>query len=195
MKTYLTPNDVAERLRVSPITVRQWAQKGMLRAELTPGGHRRFRCDDVLRFASTRGVQLAEPAAAVTPRRRVLIVDDDHQLARLVQELLCELPETAIELAHDGYEAGFKMLRFVPSIVVMDLTMQGLDGFAVCRRIKAEALTRHVRIIATAGYWSSRNVGLAREAGAEECLAKPLDLPQLLALVAGPAGTAGARRP
>ena len=39
---YLTPNEVASLLLVSPITVRQWAQKGLLEAQTTAGGHRRF---------------------------------------------------------------------------------------------------------------------------------------------------------
>ncbi|HED18958.1 MAG TPA: helix-turn-helix domain-containing protein, partial [Gammaproteobacteria bacterium] len=46
-KSYLTPNDVATLLMVSPVTVRQWAQKGGLSALTTPGGHRRFLRHDV----------------------------------------------------------------------------------------------------------------------------------------------------
>src|SRR5690606_31688390 len=41
-KGFLTPNEVASLLMVSPITVRQWAQKGLLEAQTTAGGHRRF---------------------------------------------------------------------------------------------------------------------------------------------------------
>ncbi|MDH5649062.1 MAG: helix-turn-helix domain-containing protein, partial [Gammaproteobacteria bacterium] len=41
-KDYLTPSDVAKLLMVSPVTVRQWAQKGALKSKATLGGHRRF---------------------------------------------------------------------------------------------------------------------------------------------------------
>ena len=50
-KPYLTPTEVAQWMMVSPITVRGWAQKGLLKAEVTPGGHRRFRLEEVARFA------------------------------------------------------------------------------------------------------------------------------------------------
>lgn len=53
-KRYLTPNEVAEMLLVSPITVRQWAQRGLIRATTTPGGHRRFLKRDVESFARDR---------------------------------------------------------------------------------------------------------------------------------------------
>ena len=41
-KTHLTPNEVARLLMVNPVTVRQWASRGLLRSMATPGGHRRF---------------------------------------------------------------------------------------------------------------------------------------------------------
>jgi excisionase family DNA binding protein len=49
-KAYLTPNEVAELLMVAPVTVRSWAQKGLLVAKVTPGGHRRFLKSDVERY-------------------------------------------------------------------------------------------------------------------------------------------------
>ena len=54
-KTHLTPNEVAELLMVNPVTVRQWAARGLLRSQTTPGGHRRFLLSDVEEFARSRG--------------------------------------------------------------------------------------------------------------------------------------------
>ena len=50
-KNYYTPNEVAQLFMVSPVTVRQWAQKGLLHAALTAGGHRRFLHQELIRFA------------------------------------------------------------------------------------------------------------------------------------------------
>ena len=50
-RPYLTPTEVANWMMVSPITVRGWAQRNLLQAEVTPGGHRRFRREEVERFA------------------------------------------------------------------------------------------------------------------------------------------------
>lgn len=53
--THLTPQDVALRFHVTPVTVRSWAAKGILKSISTPGGHRRFPVDVVERLASKRG--------------------------------------------------------------------------------------------------------------------------------------------
>ena len=66
-KPYLTPNEVASLFMVSPITVRQWAQKGLLKAEVTVGGHRRFLRGEVERFA--REHRLAGTRADSEPGR------------------------------------------------------------------------------------------------------------------------------
>src|SRR2546421_11505174 len=79
-KTHLTPTEVAELLMVNPVTVRQWAARGLLRSLTTPGGHRRFLMSDVEEFARSRG---ATPGGSGGPSR-VLIVDDDPQVARFI---------------------------------------------------------------------------------------------------------------
>src|SRR5262249_61004818 len=85
-KTHLTPNEVAELLMVNPVTVRQWAARGLLRSLTTPGGHRRFLLSDVEEFARSRG---STPVARTSGRPdRILIVDDDNQVARFIADLV-----------------------------------------------------------------------------------------------------------
>src|SRR2546421_3015761 len=85
-KTHLTPNEVAEMLMVNPVTVRQWAARGLLRSLTTPGGHRRFLLSDVEEFARSRG---ATPVARHSGRPdRILVVDDDPNGCRLIAELI-----------------------------------------------------------------------------------------------------------
>ena len=74
----LTPTEVAELLAVSPVTVRQWAQKGLIEARTTPGGHRRFTREAVIDFARRMAMTLPESFAPPSGTR-VLIVDDDRQ--------------------------------------------------------------------------------------------------------------------
>ena len=177
-KTYLTPNDVAELLMVSPVTVRQWAQKGGLNALTTPGGHRRFLRHDVERFAREHGIALQPPDAQ---ELRILIVDDDEQLAGYLVELLRDQSETIVtQTAYDGFDAGVKLQTFQPHIMLLDLMMPGLDGFAVCRRMQEDPATKAVRIIAMTGFYSPENVERILNAGAEVCLPKPLPKDALL---------------
>lgn len=173
----LTPQQVAKLLMVSPVTVRQWAQKGELKALITPGGHRRFTLHDVERFGRQRGISLRSHDQV----RRVLVVDDDQQLSGYLVELLGSLSEPIeAEVAKDGFDAGQKVLTFCPDIVLLDLMMPGLDGFEVCRRLKQDRATSGVRIIALTGYPSPGNIERIRAAGAEACLAKPISIQALL---------------
>lgn len=178
-RSYLTPQEVAALLMVSPVTVRQWAQRGLLRAELTPGGHRRFLLDEVERFAGERGLSLHWPGAE---SRRILVVDDDHQLAAYLSALL-EAGGGAVEVeaAHDGFEAGRKVDSFRPDVLLLDLMMPGLDGFAVCRRLKGDPGTRAIRVLAMTGYHTPENAQRILAEGAEACLAKPFTAEELFA--------------
>ena len=179
-KTHLTPNEVAELLMVNPVTVRQWAARGLLRSLTTPGGHRRFLLSDVEEFARSRG---ATPVARHSGRPdRILIVDDDLNLSRLIQGLIQERDaHVETEIAHDGFEAGVKVEAFRPHALVLDLMMPGMDGFEVCRRLRARPTLNHIRIVAVTGFASPENVDRILAAGADACLEKPIDSERLLA--------------
>jgi len=180
-KQFLTPTEVAKLLLVSPITVRQWAQKGMLQAQMTPGGHRRFELDVVKQFAKQKGLQATFPA---TDKPRFLIVDDDKQVNSFLVELLKTKDENLeIETAFDGFEAGMKIQKIKPDIILMDLMMPGMDGFEVCRMIKNNPDTAHIRLIAMTGYHSADNIQKIMATGAEKCIAKPIDVIQLFSVI------------
>lgn len=178
-KTHLTPNEVAELLMVNPVTVRQWAARGLLRSLTTPGGHRRFLLSDVEEFARSRG---ATPVARHSGRPdRVLIVDDDPNLGRLIAEVIQGRDDNVeTEIAHDGFEAGAMVESFRPHALVLDLMMPGMDGFEVCRRLRARPTLNHIRIVAVTGFPSTENVDRILAAGADACLSKPLDTEKLL---------------
>nr|WP_319563907.1 response regulator [uncultured Rhodoferax sp.] len=177
-KAFLTPTEVAQWMMVSPVTVRGWAQKGLLQAEVTPGGHRRFRSEEVERFA-----RQWNPAGNKGPLR-VLIVDDDRAVVGFLKELLDDgVHQTVVESAADGFEAGRKVHAFSPDIVLLDLMMPGINGVEVCRQIKQIPGLADVRVIAMSGYLNPENEAALLAAGAECCLAKPLDTSRLLQLM------------
>jgi len=172
-RVYLTPVEAAEVLMVSTASVRLWATKGVLPAQTTVGGHRRFLMRDIEAFAKARGI-------AVDPRGsgdlKVLIVDDDAQLARYLSELLeGMLGIEALEVAVDGFDAGQKVQMFQPDVLLLDLMMPGMNGFEVCARLKDDESTQDIRVITMTGYGSQENIDRILTAGAEVCLNKPLD--------------------
>jgi excisionase family DNA binding protein len=176
-KLYLSPGETAKILSVTPATLRGWTNSGKLRAETTEGGHRRYPVSEVLRLAKKNGVELQLPEDLSL---RVLVVDDDQQFSQFITELLEGLPEvSSVALAQSGYVAGTMIPRFKPDVVLLDLKMPGLDGFEVCRLIKADIQTRFIRVIAMSGYCSEENRRQIIDAGAEDCLAKPFAVDSL----------------
>lgn len=173
LPSFLTPAEVARQLLVAPVTVRQWAQKGWLKAELTGGGHRRFLLHEVERFARERGLTLHNNPGG---KLRILIVDDNQQFVNYLVELLQQQGGVeAVESAHDGFEAGLKVPNFKPDVILLDLMMQGMDGFTVCRLIKQQPATRAIRIVAMSGYFTDEKRHQILHDGAESCLTKPFE--------------------
>jgi excisionase family DNA binding protein len=177
---YLSPAEAARLLLVSPVTLRTWAQKGLLPSETTPGGHRRFLRRDVEQFLRDRKVQrLNSPP-------RVLVVEDDVQMMDYLLELLPEMSHPlVVETAHDGFEAGSKLLSFAPDVMLLDLMMPGMNGFDVCHRVKSDPATAAIRVIAMTGYPTEENIRKILAAGAEHCLSKPVDVGQLAQILFG----------
>ncbi len=175
-KAYFTPGEVAQILRVSPITVRGWASKGLLQAETTPGGHRRFLREDLERFASQWNPFSHRGAL------RVLIVDDDMSVVGFLRELLeGGVSPVDVEIALDGFEAGQKVQAFLPDVVLLDIMMPGIKGPEVCKRIKALPDLAQTRVIGMSGYLTPDAEHAMAAAGAERCLSKPLDHEALFA--------------
>lgn len=164
---------------VTPVTVRQWVQKGSLKGMNTAGGHLRFTMQQIELFARKRGLTMLPPENDAT--LRVLIVDDDADHCQVIKNLLTDVAtDIEIETAHDGFEAGWKAQVFKPRVILLDLMMPGLDGYEVCRWLKSSPVTNHIRIIAMTGFKSKKNVERIIAAGAEECLSKPIDIATLV---------------
>lgn len=179
--SFLTPAEVARQLLVSPVTVRQWAQKGWLKAEITGGGHRRFMRHEVERFARERGLTLHNRRSMGL---RILVVDDDRQFSKYLVELLqVEDGVEAVESAQDGFEAGLKVPNFNPDFILLDLMMKGMDGFEVCNMLKQLPSTRAIRIIAISGFLTEETRQRILDAGAESCLSKPFERSKLFQLL------------
>ncbi len=149
-----------------------WIKSGKLRPALTTaGGHYRIAEPDLARFLAERhGPE--EPGAS----KVILIVDDEPAIVEVVLRVLePAFPGWRIETASDGVEAGMKLLRFTPALLVLDLMLPGIDGFEVCRLVRSDPQLRNTAILCITGYRHPGVYDQAIEAGADECLFKPLD--------------------
>ena len=193
MKDLLTPRELAELCGVSPDTVRSWCFRKQINFATTPGGHKRFRRQDVLEFLKARGFPL--PQTGKLSPIRVLVVDDDDAFRNsLVSALQKEIAFNVKEAA-DGYEAGRLIGEFEPDVMILDLVMPGIDGFKVCRDIRSGEKADQIKIIVVTGFPDEDMFQGAREAGADECLAKPVQVEKLIELIRGEyRGASGRKR-
>jgi len=110
---------------------------------------------------------------------RVLVVDDDPTVADVVVRYL-ERDGFAVEAVGDGAIALERALAEVPALVVLDLMLPGLDGFEVCRRLRAVA---PVPVIMLTARGEEEDCVLGLELGADDYLAKPFSPRELTARV------------
>jgi len=103
-------------------------------------------------------------------KRRILVVEDDASLARvLCDNLVYEGFDVA--LAGDGRRALREGQAFKPDLVLLDLTLPGLDGFEVCRRLTAEQSRTAIIILSARSQKENKVQGLTL--GADDYITKP----------------------
>jgi two-component system response regulator MprA len=109
---------------------------------------------------------------------RVLVVDDDLSLRRMLERTLRgEGYEVAV--AADGGGALAEVERSAPDVIVLDVAMPGLDGLAVCRRLRSRGLGTPILMLTARDAVEDRVLGL--ESGADDYLIKPFAIAELVA--------------
>lgn len=106
------------------------------------------------------------PRAESSPKNRILIVDDDPSVQKLFSKMLSH-NGYRIALASDGFEAGIKTVQFKPDLMILDLVMSGMDGFEVCKHIKENPNTSHIKVLAYTGYDTKAYRHRIMQAGAD----------------------------
>ena len=181
-KKYVTSQEAAGLLMVSPVTIREWARKGLLQSVSTAGGHRRFMLDQLQQFARAHGIQLesADNAAAPEPLR-VLFVDDDSVFTEYLREIVLASDSSIdVKSATDGFRAGQLTEGFRPNLVALDINMPGIDGIELCRRLRTSPVTANSRLVMLSGSLSPENIEAARAAGADAWIEKGASRTEIL---------------
>jgi len=114
---------------------------------------------------------------------RILVVEDDPDNRRIVVKVLAVDGYATLE-AGDGESALALARREHPDAIIMDLAIPGIDGWEAARRLKADARTADIPIIALTAFAMRGDEERAREAGCDAYLAKPCR-PQAIREVVG----------
>ncbi|MHB1447032.1 MAG: response regulator transcription factor [Acidimicrobiales bacterium] len=126
-----------------------------------------------------RGVRTRHGACEDDPiSERILVVDDDVAVVRALARALT-LHGFSVETAPDGIAALRLLTHRAPDVVVLDVSMPGVDGLEVCRRLRQAGDMTPVLILTAREGISDRVAGL--DAGADDYLVKPFALEELLA--------------
>lgn len=124
----------------------------------------------------------ASESARQPIRHRIVVIEDNADAAASMREVL-ELLGHAVSLASDGPSGVARVRTERPTVVLCDVGLPGMDGYAVARAIHADESLRGIHLIAVTGYALPEDLERAREAGFEAHLAKPPDLGKLEALL------------
>ena len=160
---------------------------GHIELESTPGSGSTFWFTAKFQLASA---DAATPAATQPtlvsgyrgPRRRVLVVDDRRE-NRMVFLSLLEPLGFEVALAEDGAEGVEQARLHLPDIIFMDLVMPVMMGFEAVSAIRRIPDLATVPIVAVTASMLQLDRAQVRNAGFETCVAKPIDIAQLLALL------------
>ena len=116
--------------------------------------------------------------------KRILVIEDQEDNRAILRDLLTSAGFSVLE-AFNGAEGVTKARSELPDLILMDIQMPVMDGYEATRRIKADAATASIPIIAVTSYALSGDEVRAREGGCNGYVAKPFSPRQLLGLVRG----------
>jgi len=168
-------------LSISVAFVNALVDSGEIRCKTTDTGQHRFLVEDVIHYACCHEIPVN------TPNRsgyRVLIVDDDEGFSGMLVRWIESMPyDIEIDVASNGFQAGYKARQKSPDLIFLDVMMSGVSGIDVVEALKEEAETSHIRIIGMTGEATKSRIARMMNVGAERVLQKPFDMNDLLAAI------------
>jgi CheY-like chemotaxis protein len=117
----------------------------------------------------------ADCVAPTVPRRRILVVDDNSDVADSLAMLL-RLEGHEVEIAYNAPGTFEAVQRMRPEAVFLDIGLPQMDGYEIARRLRADPAAEQVHLIALTGYGQEHDRERAREAGFGAHLVKPADI-------------------
>lgn len=166
-EVFFSTGAVARFCGVTPQAVRLWVSGGLLPAVRTAGDHYRIRRQDLEAFMKSRGIKI--PAEVAAERPVVVLIDDDVEAAKNLKRLLLKTGYDLVSYT-SAYEGLLSLPELVPVILLMDVGMAGIDGFAALRALKANKTTGAIPVVVLTNQANLRHQAI--EAGATTLVLK-----------------------
>ena len=178
IKTVFTTGEAARICKVSQQTIIRCFDNGQLKGFRMPGSKfRRIPREELFRFMRDNGI----PTDALeTGKRKVLVVDDDHDLVDLIVSVLDGDGRFETRAANNGFEAGMLVKEYRPDLIVLDVMLPDINGKEVCVRVRSDDSLENVKIICISGMVERDKIVELKSAGANDFLQKPFDTDVLI---------------
>lgn len=105
-------------------------------------------------------------------KKKILIVEDEESLLKL-ESILLTSKGYEVQGVADGKAALEAVVSMKPDLVLLDIMLPEIDGFEVCRRIKADAATQHIPVIMLTAKKSREDMARGEQVGADWYITKP----------------------
>jgi len=109
----------------------------------------------------------------MTEPQTVLIVDDEPIVRKVLGDLLLSQGYN-LAFAANGIEALEQLPNIAPDLILLDISMPGMDGFEVCERLKSDERSQHIPVIMVTALDTTDDIVRGLDAGAEEFISKPV---------------------
>src|SRR5437868_2273211 len=174
MKTVFTTGEAAKICKVSQQTIIRCFDNGQLKGFRVPGSRfRRIPREALYKFMKDNGI----PTDALeSGKRKVLLVDDDADLLKLMTDVLEEDGRSEIRVASNGFDAGMMVKEYRPDMIVLDVMLPDINGKEVCHRVRADTSLEDVRILCISGMIEEDKIQELRLWGADDFLHKPFEI-------------------
>ncbi len=130
---------------------------------------------------------IAEPAksgSTASSKQRILVVDDNEDAATMIAMLMGRMGHE-VQVAHNGTQALEMGARMEPDLVLMDLNMPVMDGYAACQRMKGTRWGKAAYVVALTGLGQEEDRRKSKDAGFDGHLVKPVERNMLVKLLEG----------
>ena len=148
LKQNYTPKDVGMMLGVHHNTIKNWIKGKQIMAFKTVGGHYRVPRREVVNLIKNRGLPIPEELQGAMGV--VYIVDDDRLIRNALQEELETFSFEAYSFSN-GFDALMQMGRLKPDLIILDIFMPGIDGFALVKRIRSDEKLADIHVVGISG--------------------------------------------
>lgn len=179
MTKYYTTSDVAKICNMHRNTIIGSIRSGKLKKYDTPGGHARIAHEDLVAFCREYNLPIDLDHSR---NDKILVVDDDPLLTRIIQAGLKKY-NYRVEVASNGYDAGFLTLDWKPDCVLLDIMLPDINGDQVAKRIRASSKTATMPIIGISAVTDQSRIDALMQAGANDFIGKPFEVADLVSRI------------